>query len=132
MIDLEAIEARVNAATPGPWKADIGKIEDWDIVVWGPIKEDPDDKPRPEFISNIGADRPSPGDTICFDGEANNARFIAAAREDVPALIAKVKELEAKLKLAKGLCEYVGDCCGCGDRGEAKKRFKEIWGDDHA
>jgi hypothetical protein len=60
MIDLDAIEARANAATPGPWK---------------------------EGSNDVYSVR--------------NAAFIAAARTDVPALIARVRELEAECERLK-------------------------------
>ncbi len=60
MINLDEIERRANAATPGPWK---------------------------EGASDVYIVR--------------NAAFIAAARTDVPALIARVRELEAECERLK-------------------------------
>lgn len=71
--DLDAIEARANAATAGPWYASqrqdavqLGSHGQW----WYPPK------PRME--------------------ESPDAAFIAHARTDVPDLIARVRELEVQ------------------------------------
>jgi hypothetical protein len=65
---LAEIEARVNAATPGPWVHD----EFWGVV-------------DPVFVDEDGHLAPQ------------DMKFIAAAREDVPDLIARVRELEAEI-----------------------------------
>jgi hypothetical protein len=67
MIDLDAIEARANAATPGPWKycADSDAIKGTNAL-------------------------------IVRGARSNSGPFIAHARTDVPALIARVRELEAE------------------------------------
>lgn len=70
MLDIDLIEARANAATPGPWsEAWDGEIhaanEDWELVMLVPE----------------GDDRPA------------DCAFVANAREDVPALIAEVRQL---------------------------------------
>ncbi|MHB8406220.1 MAG: hypothetical protein ACYDCJ_12435 [Gammaproteobacteria bacterium] len=72
-LDLDAIEARANAATPGPWDTDEYDGGLRSTVTAGPITSDED-----------------------YD-------FIAHARTDVPALIAEVRRLraiEARLKHA--------------------------------
>ena len=65
MINLDAIEARADAATPGPWKysAGSGSINGTNML-------------------------------IARGAWPNSGPFIAAARTDVPALIARVRELE--------------------------------------
>lgn len=68
-LDLEAIEARANAADLGPWTAHD------DGLVW--------------------AERV--GDPVSGSAEQPNAEFIAAARADVPALAAEVRRLRAEL-----------------------------------
>jgi hypothetical protein len=67
MIDLEEIERRANAATPGPWKycADSDAIKGTNAL-------------------------------IVRGARSNSGPFIASARTDVPALIARVRELEAE------------------------------------
>lgn len=77
-IDLEAIEARADAATAGPWR-----IDTFDIGPLASICSTTRDYPGGwvETAKSFGAD----------------AVFIAASREDVPGLVARVKELEAAL-----------------------------------
>jgi len=79
MIDLDEIERRANAATPGPWRDKHQVCSE----VWG---QAPDSQTCSMQIARIGHAQ--------FD--ALNAAFIAAARTDVPALIARVRELEAE------------------------------------
>jgi len=87
-IDLEAIEARANAATPGPWiyASDngvgvVGTTDEQTIWFYS----------LPTLLRNCAA-----GVT-----EAD-ASFIAHAREDIPALIARIRQLEAALEVAQG------------------------------
>ena len=72
MLDLDAIEARANAATPGPWKycADSDAIKGTNAL-------------------------------IVRGARSNSGPFIASARTDVPALIARVRELEAQLRIER-------------------------------
>lgn len=82
--ELDAIEQRANAATPGPWLV----LEQSSDEVWfgdgyydvGPTKEG----------FEIG--------TALVGGEREDAKFIAAARTDVPALVAKVRRLRKQLE----------------------------------
>ena len=71
-MNLDEIEARANAATPGPW--------------------------TPQTIRLIdGVDLP---DATVAQWQ-RDAAFIAAARTDVPALSARVRELEAELRIER-------------------------------
>ena len=70
-LDLDAIEARVNAATDGPWEAYP------DGLVWTKV--------------------PRIGDPVSGSVLPEDAEFIAAARTDVPALVAEVRRLRAVL-----------------------------------
>ena len=73
-LDLDAIQARADAATPGPWFAH----EDWPGRVFA----------ESEFnahVARVTGSNPEP-----------NERFIAAARTDVPALLAEVRRLRAE------------------------------------
>ena len=79
MIDLDEIERRANAATPGPWRDKHQVCSE----VWG---QAPDSQTCSMQIARIGHAQFDP----------LNAAFIAAARTDVPALIARVRELEAE------------------------------------
>jgi hypothetical protein len=86
MIDpktLDEIQARADAATKGPWEVanapeEIGK---WVRRRWIP---EGDDRVHSQMI----ADR--------MLGRGGDAAFIAHAREDVPALVAEVRRLNAK------------------------------------
>lgn len=96
-LELNAIAARAAAATPGPWRnhdthlgqygyaATVlsGKGNDTDLRAWLPsMSQKPWDEAR-----NVWAD----------------AAFVAAAREDVPALLAEIARLNA---LAADATEY--------------------------
>ncbi len=97
--DLAAIEARLSRATEGPWAYEHcgeglyciglthppvnGRIED----VYNEDRREYEGKPDVvEFVAELA--RENAGD---------DARFIAAARTDVPALVARVRDLTAKL-----------------------------------
>jgi hypothetical protein len=73
--DLAAVEARANAATPGPWMI----THDGGLIV----------KSDAGFIC----------DFACGTGtHAHDANFIATARTDVPLLLAEVKRLQIVLR----------------------------------
>lgn len=76
-IDLDAIEARCAAATPGPLYAS----ENYLIGGWWIQTEDDKRREREH------------GDFFLKE----DAEFFAAARTDVPALVARVRKLEAAL-----------------------------------
>lgn len=93
-LNLDAIERRANAATPGPWHAE--------------ATEDPQERAISNKIgdSRIGYsaweglaiaygadDMPDEGALVAAD----NAKFIAHARTDIPALIAVIRRLHAEL-----------------------------------
>lgn len=68
-LDLDAIKARADAASAGPWTAER------DGLVWAPRL----------------------GDPVSGSTEMEDAEFIAAARADVPALVAEVERLQRLL-----------------------------------
>jgi hypothetical protein len=80
--ELTAIEARANAATPGPWegKTNSGMVSTHDA--YGTV-----------FETGCGC---------CTDNglSAEDAAFISAARVDVPALVAEVRRLRALVESA--------------------------------
>ena len=87
---LAAIEARAHAATEGPWKASDfgypGQDEPSSIIIHhGDFKWESID--GGEFVAALPWDAQ----------EALDATFIAYARTDVPALLAHVRDLEARL-----------------------------------
>jgi hypothetical protein len=71
-LDLDAIETRCAAATPGPWEC--GIIENGgQLCVWY-------------------------GDRVLVEGIDENAEFTAAAHQDVPALVAECRRLRTALE----------------------------------
>lgn len=77
-LDLDAIEARANAATPGPWTPHFW-VEDGMgefAVVQTPVHD---------YAINVSSSGP---------GRESVALFIAQARTDVPALVAEVRRLQ--------------------------------------
>jgi hypothetical protein len=78
-LPLDQIEARAEAATPGPWEAVRGFQGE-------------------EFVGIRVDDRPNIFTTIAEDTLTRaDADFIAAARADVPVLVARVRALEAEV-----------------------------------
>lgn len=83
-LDLEAIKARCEAATPGPWhhrstpNSFVTDPDKYSIVVDAGIYEDLS-REQQELIAR------------------NNRIFSAHARDDVPALVAEVERLRAAL-----------------------------------
>ncbi len=90
MIDLDAIERRANAATPGPWTYHdgCGYVE---VPPCGAIEFKPGWERSVHFLARVHNNHVEGEDGLGFDGA-----FIAHARTDVPALVARVRELEAE------------------------------------
>jgi hypothetical protein len=87
-LDLDALQALADAATPGPWCTQ----------AWGDFP--PDGMDRPDMLArSISTDDDESPEFVLVSGEnaVNDAWFLAAAREAVPALIERVRELEAEL-----------------------------------
>lgn len=84
-LELQEMEARAAAAQPGPWKS---WVEGRDFLSGS------------NFIqTGEGADR---GDDIEMGGAtAEDQDFMAAARQDIPRLIAEVRRLRALLNRTK-------------------------------
>jgi len=108
---LDAIQARATEATPGPWKPDTGVRGD--CVVWGP---------NGRFLMNMQAEPhwieyPGEKRSVSFDVDARDARFIAAAREDVPFLLDLARKQQAALDAVRELhvAEGNGNCITCWD-----------------
>lgn len=91
MLDLDAIEARANRATPGPWDA----IGPYEVHVLAACDCEPE---------GACGDCEDGGFAVCSFNEHMRERafanfeFIAHARTDIPALIARVRELEAEVE----------------------------------
>jgi CMP-2-keto-3-deoxyoctulosonic acid synthetase len=84
-IDLEAIKARCDAATVGPWEVFSAE----EIAIHS--------EEGHEVVSVVGEEMDEAIDQIRVD-----ARFIAHARMDVPNLVRRVEELEAQVR---ALCQ---------------------------
>jgi hypothetical protein len=84
-IDLAAIKARCEAATPGPWR----NFGDWMIHTELDVEK-----------------RGIPGDKLVDTVRKENAEFIAHAREDVPKLIEENERLRDKI----GQLTYDSQC----------------------
>ncbi|MFD5916203.1 hypothetical protein ACFVYP_06915 [Kitasatospora sp. NPDC058201] len=93
-LDLDAIQARCNAATNGPWTLhDALNGDGFPGHLW--VVENLDDGPGDHHVLiNIGT--------------RDDAEFIARARTDVPALLARVRQLETDLAGPLWLAEYEG------------------------
>lgn len=129
-IDLDAIEARANAATQGPWgiescgeKGDgsnmIGVLFDADvdtncerpILGWAPqcrpVTEEFIEYYRDELVAECEHRNRNSG---------NDAEFIAHARTDIPALIAECRSLrnshDSLVKALEGFLDGAEDDCG--------------------
>lgn len=99
-IDLDAIMVRANAASEGPWHTE--DADDGPGAVFGPSREFVAETYTGEGSGGIVAEAITGGP----QQQNANAAFIAAAREDVPALVARVRDLTAKLDAA---CRLAAD-----------------------
>ena len=88
---LAEIRERVQAATDGPWLAVAGEgPSDWPIVI-------PDGSDLGTYLCA------SPDDGVRGGHSEADAKFIAAARADVPWLLSEVERLTAECDRARGL-----------------------------
>ena len=92
--DLDAIEARANAASEGPWhtEEDVDG-DDGPGMVFGPPREYVAETYTGDGSGRAVADAVAGGPAQ----QHANATFVARARADVPALVARVRDLAAKL-----------------------------------
>ena len=95
-VELNKIEARANAATPGPWAIGeehecMAQIEAVDLVIW--------EGQRNRRIFTIL------DSNILTPEHMGNREFIIHARDDVPKLLAKVRRLR---KVCKRAIEMIG------------------------
>lgn len=85
--ELDAIESRVLSASPGPWRAFVEGRDHWsgdDFIMVSEADGQPD-----MYVSRSDASGTWPASTPDLD-------FIAASRQDVPALLAEVRRLRAE------------------------------------
>lgn len=90
---LDDIRARLNAATPGPWK-------------YGGMIGDPG-KPLAHFVTNAKGDIVSLSTDFAADyaGLDKDQRFIASAPEDIAFLLALVEEKETEVARLLGVLD---------------------------
>ena len=85
---IDAIRARANAASPGPWMWQGGSLvtlaAGWSSPFIRPVRVQRDSDAQPVWDDN----------NLCL----TNSIFIARAREDVPALLAHIDALEERLR----------------------------------
>ena len=92
---LAEIRTRAEAATEGPWEATWEEGDDWWSITGAPQR--------------VGAGGPW---AVCPEVATSDARdpadatFIAAARTDVPELVAEVERLQARVGPCDGGCNY--------------------------
>lgn len=97
-IDLAHLEALANAATPGPW------------ITEGSISVEPKDMVVAERDGHV-IDLTERGGIDYGGGEflrVEDAAFVAAAREAVPTLIARIRQLEGLLDRADTRVHLLG------------------------
>ena len=92
MLDLDVIEARAEAATPGPWRnePDTGAGRVW--VQRGYFRDEADCEP---LFSLRGKE--------AYEQRSADADFIARARTDIPALVAELRAAREVVEAAKKL-----------------------------
>lgn len=100
--ELDELERLANAATPGPWVLVTSRV--------GPASPHHAPKVDHAVMSNGG-----PVVAFGLHSQSADPRFIAAAREAVPRLIARVRELEENLDEMEALldeppCDHCNNC----------------------
>lgn len=96
-IDLDAIRARLDAATPGPWEVDVYAPEGGELIVWGEVEGD-------MYVDTTSA-------TVA------DCRLINNAPEDLRALLDIIERIEVlhhpvkvwAVDAANGVWEYDDD-----------------------
>ena len=85
--ELDAIEARCQAASPGPWKSFVEGRDHWsgdDFIRVGDDHDEPD-----MYVSRATAEGLRPGSVRDLD-------FIAGARQDIPRMLAEIRWLRSQ------------------------------------
>lgn len=104
--ELKAIEALVEATTPGPWREDdcniiCGPLADARMAaVMAKIEGRPYDKEHIRFDAFVATTQQR------HEESDADARFIAAARTAVPALIAALRAERRRAKVAEAQWDY--------------------------
>ena len=100
-LDLDAIEARADAATDGPWVVkhepawEADNVQHPDVITVGAQMWEGDDEPM--TVCLVSTDYEDDPVDVLLDAE-----FIAHARTDVPALVAALREARAEVERLRG------------------------------
>ncbi|WP_032368565.1 hypothetical protein [Rhodococcoides fascians] len=89
--EFAAIEARLAAATPGPWT-----VERWEDFAGK----------QSYYVDGVLRWREHLN-TLSCEGDKDTAEFIAHAREDIPALLAAVRERDNTIARVRAIVESV-------------------------
>ncbi|MEU4296413.1 hypothetical protein [Kitasatospora aureofaciens] len=94
-LDLDAIAARCDAAAPGPWT----------------LHDDLDGQGYPGhlWVVQNPTDGPDENRIVISVGDRADGELVAAARQDVPALLARVRELEAETERLRDVLKRTQD-----------------------
>ena len=111
MIDLDAIKARCEAATPGPWEVPAANV--FRVLAPGAPHHNPPQGLCPPYPWRVVVEASQ------NDPSAEDVAFIAHARTDVPALVAEVERLKAYIGaiLDHGMTTWSDTSCGRGGAG---------------
>lgn len=101
-ISTENVARMIEGVTPAPWEADY--TDPSDVVVWSP---------GDKFLTNIGHSYQRVD--VAFDCDIANARFIAWAREAVPAMAEALKAAEAENRKLRDALRLYADVCDTED-----------------
>lgn len=93
--DIDAIRARVEVATEGPWEKSeaLDSTEYGDYMAYGVHQVAP-------LMRHSDSDQ---AHTSLEAMSAEDAEFIANARQDIPALLSHIEQLEAQIERVRGL-----------------------------
>lgn len=97
--ELREIEERANAATGGPWTwqwARGGEIKHGNDVV-ARVSNDEDWRYESHNCGYVPCNYPDPDDGCLCDLSEHDAKFICAARSDIPRLIEALREAWARI-----------------------------------
>ena len=99
-VDIMQILDRANKATPGPWEWDSYSTIAASVPQDSPLNAAGEDDPPVAFIGVIAQapEYEGMGDELHHPETRANAKFIAAARTDIPRLVRNLQETKAALK----------------------------------
>jgi hypothetical protein len=98
-LDIDAIEARANAATPGPWE--VVRFDNHSCSAVYGIGQYAGGLAPPVVVSWCEGDNPQ-GHKAEYGGSSDeDDAFISASRTDIPALCAEVRRLRVQLENAR-------------------------------